>query len=338
MTDIPKVDVHHHIIPPQLVGKYLPSNTLVYKANRTEGVNYGLKGMKAPEWTVSGDKTFSDSINVHTNIFSVSTPGVSYISDPEESAVVARSMNEYCASLRDTNPHAYGFFATVPSLQHTDLVLREIRYAFDTLHADGVTLFTRYDTKTGDGYLGHPDYLPVWEELNARQAVVFVHPINNRNSNLFNDKLPMPAFDWPHETGRTAMDLIIHRRLQQFPDVKIILSHAGGTLTSLITRSTMIALPEFGGVMSAEDIVDQAKKFYFDLALSGSKEVLPLILGFAEKGHVLFGSDYPHATVGFSKKFTEFVDGYEMGDEIRKEVYHGAAEKLFPRLKGTYEV
>jgi hypothetical protein len=67
-------------------------------------------------------------------------------------------MNEYSASLRDSDPVAYGFFATVPSLEHTDLVLRELRYAFDTLHADGVTLFTSYATP--EGYLGHPEYLP----------------------------------------------------------------------------------------------------------------------------------------------------------------------------------
>jgi predicted TIM-barrel fold metal-dependent hydrolase len=98
----------------------------------------------------------------------------------------------------------------------------------------------------------------------------------------------------------------------------------------------MIELPEFGSSMSAEDILGQAKKFYFDLALSGSPEVLPLILGFAEKGHVLFGSDYPHATVPFSKRFTKFTDEYPMDEDTRKEVYYGAAEKLFPRLKGLY--
>jgi predicted TIM-barrel fold metal-dependent hydrolase len=291
--------------------------------------------MKVPEWTVAGDKAFSESIGVRTSIFSVSTPGVTFISDPEESASTARAMNEYNAQLRDTDPHSYGFFATVPSLEYPDLVMRELRYALDTLHADGVTLFTRYGT--GDGYLGHPDYVPVWQELNARKAVVFVHPINNKNAVLFNDKLPMPAFDWPHETGRTAMDLILHRRLQQFPDVKIILSHAGGTLPALVARTTLISEPEFGAAMSAEDLFGQAKSFYFDLALSGSAEVLPLILGFAKKGHVLFGSDYPHATDAVSRRFTKFTDEYEMSEETRREVYYGAAEKLFPRLKGIYE-
>jgi predicted TIM-barrel fold metal-dependent hydrolase len=290
--------------------------------------------MKPPNWDYPSDKVFSESIGVRTNIFSVSTPGVMHISDPEESAAAARSMNEYCAALRNKDPESCGFFATVPSLEYIDLVLREIRYAFDTLHADGVTLFTRYGK--GDGYLGHSDYVPVWEELNARKAVVFVHPLNNKNGELFNGKLPMPAFDWPHETGRTAMDMILNRRLQQFPNVKIILSHAGGTLPLLARRATMISLPEFGGAMAAEDILSQAKKFYFDLALSGSPEILPLILGFAEKGHVLFGSDYPHATVPFSKTFTKFLDEYPLDENTRKEVYYGAAEKLFPRLKGFY--
>lgn len=50
--------------------------------------------------------------------------------------------------------------------------------------------------------------------------------------------------------------MILNRRLQQFPDVKIILSHGGGTLIALIQRATMIALPEFGETMSAEDMIN----------------------------------------------------------------------------------
>jgi predicted TIM-barrel fold metal-dependent hydrolase len=296
-----------------------------------------MKGMKVPEWNITDDTSFSQSIGVRTRIFSVSTPGVSHISDPEQSAAVARSMNTYCADLRNKSPQTTGFFATIPSLEHINLALGELRYAFDNLNADGVTLFTRYGTATKDGYLGHPDYIPIWEELNKRKAVVFVHPDNGTNNSFFNDKLPGPAFDWPHETGRTAMDLILNRRLQQFPDVKIVLSHAGGTLALLVRRSTMISLPEFGQAMSTEDILNQAKSFYFDTALSGSPEILPLILGFAKRGHVLFGSDYPHATVPFSKEFTKFLDEYEMDEQMRKEIYYGAAEELFPRLKGMYE-
>lgn len=325
-------------IPRHLVNIYEDKSLEIDKdeANIYVGNAFGLKGMTAPlDWSEEIDEDFSASINVQTRILSVSTPGVSYISDPKESAVVAREMNEYCASLRDKDPISYGFFATVPSLEHTALVLKEIEYAFDTLHADGVTLFTSYATP--EGYLGHEEYVPVWEELNRRKAVVFVHPINNVEAKYFNEKLAMPAFDWPHETGRTAIDMILNKRLYQFPDIKVILSHGGGTLAALVKRATLMSLPEFGAHISSEDIIEQAKRFYFDLALTGSEEMLPLILNFARENHILFGSDFPHATVKFSQAMTKFIDGYPMDDERRKEIYHGAAEKLFPRLKGIYK-
>lgn len=300
-----------------------------------------MKGMKPPAWTPAADRAFSATIGVRTAILSVSTPGVGHIADPDAAAAAARAMNEHCAALRDEDPSAAGFFATVPCpLARPDLALAEVRHALDALAADGVTLFTRYDGAPDgrDGYLGHDAFLPLWRELDARRAVVFVHPVNGAGAraDLFNEKLPLPGFDWPHETGRAAMDLILHGRLRQFPGVKIILSHAGGTLPALVRRATMVALPEFGATMSAEDILSQAKSFYFDLALAGGPELLPLILGFAEPGHVLFGSDYPHAPPAFSNPMTKFIDEYEMDDELRREIYHGAAEKLFPRLKGNY--
>ncbi|KPI37194.1 2-amino-3-carboxymuconate-6-semialdehyde decarboxylase [Cyphellophora attinorum] len=309
-----KIDVHHHVIPPQMADQ-----------------KWG-KGMEVPKWTESLDQAFSKSIGVRTSILSVASPGVTLVKDPEESAALARSLNQYCANLRDENPQGYGFFASVPSLEYPDLAIHELRFALDSPHADGVTLFTYYGH--GDAYLGNDAYIPVWEELNARKAVVFVHPINGKDTARCNAKVPEPAFDWPHETGRAAMDMIMNKRLLQFPNVKIILSHGGGTLPALVARSTLVAQPAFGGSISSEDIYEQARSFYFDLALSGSAEVLPLELGFARKGHVLFGSDYPHATEPFAAQMTRFIDGYAMDDAKRREVYHEAAENLFPRLKG----
>lgn len=289
--------------------------------------------MKPPEWAFAADEAFSKDIGVGMRIFSVATPGVTHILDPEESAATARSMNEYCAALRDAHPDSCGFFATVPSLQRTELALAEVLFALDHLHADGVTLFTSYGLNQ---YLGHDKFIPIWKELDERKAVVFVHPIDNGTDPvMFNDKLPMPAFDWPHETGRTAIDMILNRRLQQFPNVKIILSHAGGTLPVLARRATLISFPEFGSLLTAEEIFDQARDFYFDSALSGSQEVWPMILGFAKPGHLLFGSDYPHATAPFSKAFAKFIDEYPISDEARKDIYYGAAQDLFPRLKGA---
>jgi predicted TIM-barrel fold metal-dependent hydrolase len=170
------------------------------------------------------------------------------------------------------------------------------------------------------------------KELDKRAAVVFVHPIDNPGARGFNENLPMPAFDWPHETGRTAIDMILHRRMQQFPNVKIILLLGDGTLAALVERPTLIALPEFGGFMSYDNIISQAKAFYFDLALSGSSAMLPLILEFAAADHLMYGSDWPHATSAFSQKNTTFIDEYSMDDATREAIYFKSAYKLVPQL------
>ncbi|KAF4987816.1 hypothetical protein FGRMN_10132 [Fusarium graminum] len=301
--------------------------------DRAARANASLDATSELMWSIERDEVFNKRYNICCVMYSRSPPGVTDIVDPEESAAIARQMNKYSAQLRDKYPNT-GFFATVPSLQHTALVLQELRYAFDTLEADGITLFTSYAIP--QGYLGHPEYVSIWEELNSRKAVVFVHPTDNVAGVSFDERLPMPAFDWPHETGRTAIDMILNRRLEQFPDVKIILSHGGGTLIPLIRRSTMISFPEFGGVMSAQDMINQAKQFYFDTTLAGSKEMFPMILEFAKPGHLLFGSDFPQAPEKLSKGYTKFVDDFPMDDEKRKQIYSKSALNLFPRLKSNF--
>lgn len=291
-----------------------------------------MNGMKAPEWTYAADESFCKDIGIKARIFSVSTPGVSHIQDPVEASKIARSMNKLSSSIKAKSPASCGYFATIPSPLHTEHALKELRFAFDHLSADGVTLFTSYGPR--DNYLGHEDFIPIWQELNVRKAVVFVHPCDNGYESIkFNAKIPGPAFDWPHETGRTAMDMIVNGRMKQFPDVKIILSHAGGTLPALVRRATMISLPEFGEAMAADEIYEGARSFYFDTALSGSQEAFPLILGFAKPGHLLFGSDYPHAVDSQSKAHAQFIDRCVMNDERRKDIYCGAAIDLFPRFR-----
>jgi predicted TIM-barrel fold metal-dependent hydrolase len=158
---------------------------------------------------------------------SLTAPGPGIVSGPA-STRLARVANEKAAAIRDAHPQQYGFFAAVPSLLDTEAALSEIQYALDVLKADGVTLFTRY----GDGnyYLGHENFKAIWDELDKRVTVVFIHPTHPVDTSTVNKFLAQPIIDYPHETTRTAVDLIISDTVRTHQNVKIILSHAGGTL------------------------------------------------------------------------------------------------------------
>lgn len=237
------------------------------------------------------------------------------------------------AALRDSMPDKYGFFASLPSpLDDQAATLREIAHGCDELDADGVVLFTRYGPD--NHYLGHPDFRPMWEELNRRKAVVFIHPTHPVDKNFVNPHLPQPMFDYAHETGRTAMDLILSGTLECAPECKIILSHAGGTLPWLIYRPAgMLPHTPFEVGKSTDELVAQAQRFYFDTALSATPYTIPLLLQFAKPGHILFGSDFPNAPTPSIEFFTGNLSRHGMDETTRAQIDHESALELFPRLK-----
>ena len=211
--------------------------------------------------------------------------------------------------------------------------MEEVRYAFDELNADGVILLTRYGKDYH--YLGHPDFLPLLDELEKRKAVVFIHPTQLVSPKLVNPYLEQLFLDYPHETGRTAMDLITQNVIRDHPNVKIILSHVGSTLPYVITRAA-VTMPDAGFSIekSTEEMMEEARGFYFDLALSGNEHQLPLIRKFAKPGQILFGTDFPYAPDKSIEVHTRYLDGCEMGVEEREEIDKGNALSLFPRLRG----
>ncbi|RAL13371.1 amidohydrolase family protein [Aspergillus homomorphus CBS 101889] len=316
-----KIDVHHHFYPPAF-------------REALDAAGGDPSGWYIPPWTLDLDREINEIMNVSTTILSVTAPGPVIAKVPSAAAKLARECNRYAAEIRDASPKEYGFFASVPSLFDTELALEEIRYALDVLNADGVTLFTRYGQ--GPNYLGHEAFAPIWAELSRRKAVVFIHPTHPQDTALINPAMPQPMFDYPHETGRTAMDLITSGRLRQHPGCKVILSHAGGTLPYLIHRAaTMLPCmpPDRNIGLSRDEILETAREFYFDTAISANEVTLAALTTFAKEGHILFGSDFPNAPRDAIVRFTRFVEEEALPHGVTVEGLKENALQLFPRLQ-----
>ena len=92
----------------------------------------------------------------------------------------------------------------------------------------------------------------------------------------------------------------------------------------------------FGGLLTGdsphgEQITEDAKSFYFDVALSGSANILDSLLKWAPRERVLYGSDFPYATAE-AEWSDKALEGYEMDAEMREGIYRENALRLFPRL------
>lgn len=313
-----RIDTHHHFYPE-------------FFSKAIERAGGDPSGWTIPPWTLEADQQLGKDLGIQTIILSITAPGCTIEEDPKEAAKLARKVNEEAASIRDRHPSSYGFFASLPDLLNQKEALEEMAYALDHLKADGVILFSRYGSH--NHYLGHPDFLPIWTELNRRKAVVFIHPTHAADKNLVNSHLPQPMFDYPHETGRTAIDMILSGTMPLVKDCKIILSHAGGTLPYLTDRvAGMNPYTPFRVGKTTSELLEEAKQFYFDTALSASPLVLDFLLKFASPGHILFGSDFPNAPRDGIEYFTQSLDNH-VGPEMSQVIGHDNAMALFPRLR-----
>jgi 6-methylsalicylate decarboxylase len=170
----------------------------------------------------------------------------------------------------------------------------------------------------------------VWAELDRRQAVVFVHP-----------GLPLPPapgvagplVDYPFDTTRTAVQLVLNGIVDRYPRVRIILAHAGGFVPFASHRFAELAHVFRPDAAKPVDILASFQRFYFDTALSSSPAALPSLKSFAENGHILFGTDFPFAPADVAAYFTSKLDAYEsLTADEQTAISHGNAWTLFPRL------
>lgn len=309
-----RIDVHQHVIPPDYAAWL-----------RAKGVQ-DAGGRELPAWSAEEALRVMDAHEIEMAILSVSTPGVAAVMgkrDDAEARALARSVNEYAATLARDHPGRFGFFATL-TLPDVDGALAEAEYALDALGAAGVVLLAN----AGGRYVGEPEDAALFAELDRRAAVVFVHPSTLPGPAVAG--VPPFAADFLLDTTRAAYRLVQTGLVRRHRNLKIILSHAGG-FVPYASHRLMAALLAEGG-RAAADILADFQSFYFDTALSGSPAALPSLLAFAKPGHVLFGSDWPYAPAPAVSYFTGQLDAYDAVDaDDHAAIDRGNAAALFPR-------
>jgi 6-methylsalicylate decarboxylase len=307
-----RIDTHHHAVPTDYLN-------LLRKAGIDEA-----GGRAVPEWSPEGSLEVMSEVGIGTAILSVSTPGTTFLPNAADAAALARDLNDYLTTVVAAQPERFGFFAIVP-MPHVDESIAEVVRALDELRADGVVLLAN----AAGVYLGQEGQDDLFAALDARSAAVFIHPA----------ELPGPAVDgvvpfaadFLLDTTRAAYLLVRNEIRRKYPNIRFILSHAGGFVPYASYRLAMAIVGDTG--RSPFDILDDFSSFYFDTALSSSAAALPSLLAFAKPGHITFGSDWPFAPLEVAKLFAAGLAAYPGLDaDARTAIDRTNALALFPRF------
>jgi predicted TIM-barrel fold metal-dependent hydrolase len=288
-----RIDVHHHFLP------QLHRDVLTAPGRRAVG--------PPPKWSPELSLEDMDRSGIATAILSA-----------------VRKLNEYAARMGQDHPGRFGLFAVIapPDVPGS---LKEIEYALDTLKADGIGLFTSYQDK----YLGDPAFAPIYEELNRRKAVIYVHPTAPACCRGLVPGIPPGSIEYATDSTRTIAHIVFGGTAAKFPDIRWIFSHSGGTLPFLTGRFIRLA-EERKPAHLPDGPLPAFQKFYYELAQGNTPGQIAALLKMVSISQVMYGTDYP------------FRDGAEVNKGIADWGFAAAdlralerdnALKLLPRIK-----
>ena len=319
-TPLPRIDVHAHFLPDD------------YRRAALAAGHVHPDGMPAlPEWDVGSALGLMDDLHIRTALLSISSPGV-HFGDDVVARDLARSVNRQGADLVRDHPGRFGLFAALP-LPDVEASIREAAFALDTLGADGVTMETNHHGL----YMGDPALDPLMAELDRRGAVVFLHPASPACAGCLSLAFgqPHPVIEFIFETTRAVAHMLYRRTLDRFPNIRLVVPHAGAALSVVADRiADQAAVLHTGEPLSREEIFTTLGRLHYDLAGSPLPRVAPALLSFADPDRLHYGSDWPFTPTDTAARLADEIDASDVFDDaLRRKVLLDNALALFPRLQ-----
>lgn len=282
-----RIDMHAHCLPPGYA-----------QALQSEEM-WLIGGIPLPQWSPELALEFMAAHGIGMQVLSLSDPGVEFAG--AHAPALARECNDFIAGLAREHPARFTGLAAL-ALADIENARDEVRRALDELDLVGVALISNY----GGLYLGEDRFAPLLADLDRRGSWVMVH--SGTVADDCQPVLPVPRFiaEYPFDTTRTFISLLVNGRFQEFPRIRWQFAHGGGTLPMLRARlaaasalaqelGPAMGIPAGGLALEADSAHLALASAFYDTALVADEPALRAVEIMAGGDHILFGSDWPFA-------------------------------------------
>jgi predicted TIM-barrel fold metal-dependent hydrolase len=281
-----------------------------------------------PDWSLEEALEGMGRVGADFAVLSISSPGV-HFGDDAAARERARQVNEEGAECVRAHPDRLGLFASLP-LPDVEGSLAELAYAFDELGADGLIL----QSNSNGLYLGDPRLDPLFEELDERRAVVLIHPASPPGWEHIELAYPRPMLEFIFESTRAVANLVLTGTRRRYPDVQLIVPHAGAALPVVADRiGGLLEMVPAMSELSPVEAIETLGTFWYDLAGFSTPRQLAAIRTLVSVDRLLVGSDQPFTPDWKAAELARNLDATPLLEEAEREaVYRGNALHLLPGI------
>ena len=211
-----------------------------------------------------------------------------YKAEPEVARALCRAGNEALAATVARAPKTFASFATVP-LQSPAAAVAELRYAVEELGHWGVEI----GSSIAGAPLDDPALEGFWAACCELGVPIFLHPHHELGGERAKAYYLGNLFGNPSETGLIGARLIFSGLFERFPDLHMILAHAGGMLPYLIGRLDhgWEVRPETKALPKPPSAY--LHRFFFD-TITHDDALLAYLVGRVGWRQVVVGTDRPY--------------------------------------------
>ncbi len=296
MAEPKRIDFHNHFVP------------AVYRDRLARSGIDSVGRVPFPAWDADTMLERMNVLGIARALLSISAPGVDF-GDAALAADLARATNDHLLELRALHPRRVGGLATLP-LPYVDAALAELA-RLDGSGMEGVILLTSHQGR----YWSDPAFAPVLEALNARRALVLLHPGVPKGTEELGLALPPPILEFVFDTTRAVADMIFTGVLDRYPNIRWVLAHLGGTLPYVAWRMSMIEHSDRGAYAAFRErgrtVADYLRGLHYDTAVSAGPASLKAALELVGPERLVFGSDIPFLPFGFAQETVRALEGFE---------------------------
>lgn len=263
-----------------------------------------------------------DAAKVAMQILSI-CPQAPHFDNKANAVAAARAANDLFADVVRRWPKRFAAFAALP-LPHVDEALKELDRAIGQLGFLGATITTFPAGRSP----ADASFLPVYEELNRRGTVLFIHPAG---CSIYSPLISEHHMTWmigaPIEDTVSILHLIEAGIPLKFPKLKIVNCHLGGALPMVYQRldnQYVWENPKFPEKPSVA-----AKRMWYDSVGHGHIPALRAAVETLGADRIVLGSDFPYEAGELYKRAIGYVElaGLKHEDAV-KILDHNAAGVL----------
>lgn len=293
-----KIDAHTHILPPEMPNwtkKFGYGDFIWIKENEKPGFADMMKGneffrtIEENCWDANVRVKEYEQFNTKLQIVCTVPVMFSYWAKGKDTLELSRFLNDHIAELQAKYPKNYVGLGTIP-MQDADLAIEELHRLKNELNIPGIQIGSNINDKN----LSEAEFFPIFEAAEKLGMAIMIHPWEMMGF----DSMVKYWLPWlvgmPAETSRAMCSLIFGGVMERLPELRIMLSHAGGSFIPTIGRIEhgFNCRPDLVAIDNQRNPKEYLGKFWVD-CITHDIDMLKHIVKVQGSKKVCLGTDYP---------------------------------------------